>query len=479
MSVSFLAAGVGTAVAAVVTRAGGAVRPPAPAGPAAWACAAVGLTVALAAQALGYHRRLQPGGVPGRCEVGARLVAALGPALGAGRADGAKTFAVRFAARLAAGRADHHRRGDPGLRPPQRGGVHQGLAHRRRPLPVHPERASWCSRSRRHRDRADRAWSWPACGPGATRPGGPAARGGGGRAAACAGRPADPGGCRLKLPVNVGLRRLCRSPPRSPGSRASVAPGAGSRPAPGAPQARDDTGWGRHTARATACTPHRGDRGASPRHRLRRLYRPDTGGFGGDQRHRWLPARTGIRAGRRGTGYGQQRQRLPGHGSDYRPTASTRTDTPTSRPGGQPPAADGPTPRRRLARYDPKSRRTVRHLAVRWTVRRGSRPAARPGQTAAAGRRAETRPAVRPDRDLHAARRPGGGVRPAHPGGGRAVRAQEPDTLAYIVHAVPSAPMQRILYEVYRDRAAYEEHRQQPYISQFEEDRRPTCSRPT
>ena len=32
------------------------------------------------------------------------------------------------------------------------------------------------------------------------------------------------------------------------------------------------------------------------------------------------------------------------------------------------------------------------------------------------------------------------------------VRSREPDTLVFIVHAFPSAPMQRILYEVYRDR---------------------------
>jgi quinol monooxygenase YgiN len=55
----------------------------------------------------------------------------------------------------------------------------------------------------------------------------------------------------------------------------------------------------------------------------------------------------------------------------------------------------------------------------------------------------------------------------------RQVRAQEPDTLVYIVHAVPSAPMQRILYEVYRDRSAYEEHKRQPYVIAFEADRRP------
>jgi quinol monooxygenase YgiN len=55
----------------------------------------------------------------------------------------------------------------------------------------------------------------------------------------------------------------------------------------------------------------------------------------------------------------------------------------------------------------------------------------------------------------------------------RQVRMQEPDTLVYIVHAVPSAPMQRILYEVYRDRAAYETHKRQPYVVAFEADRRP------
>ncbi len=55
----------------------------------------------------------------------------------------------------------------------------------------------------------------------------------------------------------------------------------------------------------------------------------------------------------------------------------------------------------------------------------------------------------------------------------RQVRDQEPDTLVFIVHAVPAAPMQRILYEVYRDRAAYEEHRRQPYVAAFEAERRP------
>jgi quinol monooxygenase YgiN len=55
----------------------------------------------------------------------------------------------------------------------------------------------------------------------------------------------------------------------------------------------------------------------------------------------------------------------------------------------------------------------------------------------------------------------------------RQVRSHEPDTLVYIVHAVPSAPMQRILYEVYSDRSAHEAHKRQPYVTQFEADRRP------
>ncbi|HEY2551870.1 MAG TPA: antibiotic biosynthesis monooxygenase [Streptosporangiaceae bacterium] len=53
------------------------------------------------------------------------------------------------------------------------------------------------------------------------------------------------------------------------------------------------------------------------------------------------------------------------------------------------------------------------------------------------------------------------------------VRSREPDTLVYIVHGVPSAPLQRILYEVYKDRAAYDEHMQRPYVARFEAERRP------
>ncbi len=52
------------------------------------------------------------------------------------------------------------------------------------------------------------------------------------------------------------------------------------------------------------------------------------------------------------------------------------------------------------------------------------------------------------------------------------VTSLEPGTLVYIVHAVPTAPMQRILYEVYRDRAAYDEHLAQPYVAMYVAERR-------
>lgn len=52
------------------------------------------------------------------------------------------------------------------------------------------------------------------------------------------------------------------------------------------------------------------------------------------------------------------------------------------------------------------------------------------------------------------------------------VRQREPDTLVFIAHAVPSAPTQRILYQVYRSRGAYQRHLAQPYIQQFDLDRR-------
>ncbi|HMD91630.1 MAG TPA: antibiotic biosynthesis monooxygenase [Trebonia sp.] len=52
------------------------------------------------------------------------------------------------------------------------------------------------------------------------------------------------------------------------------------------------------------------------------------------------------------------------------------------------------------------------------------------------------------------------------------VRTTEPDTLVYVIHVVPKAPMQRIIYEIYRDRAAMESHERQPHIQRFIDDRK-------
>lgn len=51
------------------------------------------------------------------------------------------------------------------------------------------------------------------------------------------------------------------------------------------------------------------------------------------------------------------------------------------------------------------------------------------------------------------------------------VRMNEPDTLVYVIHVVPKAPLQRIVYEIYRNRAAFESHERQPHIRRFVADR--------
>jgi quinol monooxygenase YgiN len=52
------------------------------------------------------------------------------------------------------------------------------------------------------------------------------------------------------------------------------------------------------------------------------------------------------------------------------------------------------------------------------------------------------------------------------------VRAKEPDALVYIAHAVPTAPMQRILYEVYRDRGAHDQHLLRSYVQTYHAEQR-------
>jgi quinol monooxygenase YgiN len=52
------------------------------------------------------------------------------------------------------------------------------------------------------------------------------------------------------------------------------------------------------------------------------------------------------------------------------------------------------------------------------------------------------------------------------------VRTGEPGTLVYVIHLVPNAPLQRIFYEIYRDRAAFDSHESQPYMQRFVAERR-------
>jgi quinol monooxygenase YgiN len=52
------------------------------------------------------------------------------------------------------------------------------------------------------------------------------------------------------------------------------------------------------------------------------------------------------------------------------------------------------------------------------------------------------------------------------------VRTGEPDTLVYVIHLVPNAPMQRIFYEIYRDRTAFESHENKAYMQRFVAERR-------
>jgi quinol monooxygenase YgiN len=43
------------------------------------------------------------------------------------------------------------------------------------------------------------------------------------------------------------------------------------------------------------------------------------------------------------------------------------------------------------------------------------------------------------------------------------IRAHEPGTLVYATHTVEGQPLQRIFYELYRDKAAFEAHEEAPH----------------
>ena len=48
-----------------------------------------------------------------------------------------------------------------------------------------------------------------------------------------------------------------------------------------------------------------------------------------------------------------------------------------------------------------------------------------------------------------------------------AIGAGEPGTLGYVVHTVDDSPGSRVFYELYRDRAAWEEHERYEHTARF------------
>ena len=47
------------------------------------------------------------------------------------------------------------------------------------------------------------------------------------------------------------------------------------------------------------------------------------------------------------------------------------------------------------------------------------------------------------------------------------IREREPGTLVYNVHTADAEPDQRVFYELYVDRAAFDAHEQQPHVKRF------------
>jgi quinol monooxygenase YgiN len=55
---------------------------------------------------------------------------------------------------------------------------------------------------------------------------------------------------------------------------------------------------------------------------------------------------------------------------------------------------------------------------------------------------------------------------------------REPGTLMYVVHEVEGDPGRRVFYELYRDRAAFEEHEEQRHVRRFLAERGQYLSQP-
>jgi len=52
-----------------------------------------------------------------------------------------------------------------------------------------------------------------------------------------------------------------------------------------------------------------------------------------------------------------------------------------------------------------------------------------------------------------------------------AIKANEPGTLVYASHLVEGQPLQRICYELYRDKAAFEAHEASPHSRRYLDER--------
>jgi quinol monooxygenase YgiN len=50
---------------------------------------------------------------------------------------------------------------------------------------------------------------------------------------------------------------------------------------------------------------------------------------------------------------------------------------------------------------------------------------------------------------------------------GEQIRANEPGTVVYAVHRVDGRPLERVFYELYRDKDAFEEHESRDYVRAF------------
>ena len=175
MSVSFLAAGGAAAVAAVITGilVGRFANLPR-LDQAAWMCAATGLTIALAAQALGYHQGFNAAAFRA-IQVGARLVAPVALVWGLAELTG-KSFGARFAARLALAALTAIAGAILVADPLSGVGVHHSVANGRRALPVHPAPGPAGAHPPPSRSPRSPHWSWWRCAPGASPPGGTCSR---------------------------------------------------------------------------------------------------------------------------------------------------------------------------------------------------------------------------------------------------------------------------------------------------------------